>query len=480
MALGRALLIACLATWLARPVAALLCAHHRRWQHRLAWVFALAPLLIPAMLVGYVYINFATPLIRYPLLHELLYLVLVLMKLTPIAILVVCFAPAPAMTDAAVHCKRLLNGGWGMGWRQRLDLLTYWMRGRGRPLMAGFAAVFLLAFGEFELASLMEVRLGLRQVIGTWTVKLYDLQVGGTLLGETLKSVLVPLAIELIVIGMILVLLLRQRRFSSQGYSASLPPQTKRAQRMAWCYLTLAMLVTVCVPVAVVLLWSLPGWRGLINEPVVLKVIPNSVAFGIAGAAGAYLLGRASIALGAYGASRRRIARWLGAVPIVACVPGLLGSLVLGLIVLTLFQMPPLHWFYDTAIPLVVGLAVLLLPLAVVLILVLGSPSASSDHAIELLGQGPAKPFQAAARRLLWETRKRRRFWIVFVLFYFAYLDLSASTLLAPTALPTVMVQLYNLMHHGRYEQLSAQLVVTIAVPVLILLLASSCTIKRD
>ena len=473
LALGRALVIALLASWLARPIAALLLTPGKPWRRRLAWACVLAPLLTPSLLIGYAYIHFAMPLVKYPLLHEGLYVLLVLMKLVPIGALVVCFAPPPAMTDAAVHCRRLLAASGAAKsrrwWRNWLGLLPYWLRGRGRSVAAAFAAVFLLAFGEFEIASLLEIRIGLRQNVGTWTVWLYDLQAGGMPLARTLRYALLPVAIELVVVGLVLVLLLRQRRW---GAGAPVDPvrQTKVRRVVAWCYVAAALLIVSIVPAVVVLRWGLAGWRGLVADPTMLGEMRHSLFFGAAGAVVAYLAGRALLATKRGGIGVGRAVAIVG-----ACVPGLLGSLVLGLLVLAAFQLTPLNLAYDTALPLIVALALLLLPLAVVLTLVLlPSRPASSDHAVDLLGQGPAKPFQAAARRLVWETRHRRVFAVLFLLFYFAFLDLSASALLAPTTMQTVTVRMYNLMHFGRTAVLATLLCATVLVPAVILLCAAA------
>src|SRR5690606_8361386 len=65
-------------------------------------------------------------------------------------------------------------------------------RGPGRPMVLAAAAVYLLAFQEFELASLL--------LTTTWTVRLFDLQVGGMPLARTLPQVVLPVLCELLVL----------------------------------------------------------------------------------------------------------------------------------------------------------------------------------------------------------------------------------------------------------------------------------------
>jgi len=446
---------------MARPLASLLTSQAPTQRRRLAWILLLTPFLTPSLLIGYAYISFATPLVKWPALHESLYVLLVLMKLTPIGALVVCFAPPPAMTDSAVHCRRLLCPTRSGLWHRLTALWPFWIRGRGRIALAGFGVVFLLAFGEFEIASLLELRIGLRQNIGTWTVWIYDLQAGGTPLATTLQYALIPAACELLVIGLVLVLLLNQRN-KRPGLPIDPPGQSRLCRPLAWCYLVVAVVVVSLVPAASVLRWGVQSWQVVAFSPNTYTEIGNSLLFGAAAAVLVYLIAWRLLAMTRSGPT------------IAACLPGLLGSLVLGLAVLAVFQHSPLNRAYDTPLPLVVALAVLLLPVAVVLTLVLRpGRRGTSDHVVDMLGRTRAKPMAAAARQLAWETRGRIRFWIVFIVFYFGYLDLSATALLAPTSMPVVTVRMYNQMHFGRTCALSALLCAAMAAPAVVLLLSA-------
>ena len=461
LALCRAMAIAGVAVCMAQPLASLLTSQASTQRRRLAWLLLLTPFLTPSLLIGYAYISFATPLVKWPVLHESLYVLLVLMKLTPIAALVVCFAPPPAMTDSAVHCRRLLCTARPRPWSRLAALWPFWIRGRGRIAIAAFGVVFLLAFGEFEIASLLELRIGLRQNIGTWTVWIYDLQTGGTPLATTLRYALVPAACELLVIGLVLVLLLN-RRNKAPGLPIDPARQSRLRRRLAWCYLVVAVVIVSIVPAASVLRWGVQSWQVVALNPDTYAEIGNSLLFGAAGAVVAYLIAWRLLAMTRVGLT------------IAACLPGLLGSLVLGLTVLAVFQLSPLNRAYDTPLPLVVALSVLLLPVAIVLMLVLRpGKRGSSDHIVDMLGVTCAQPMASAARRLAWETRGRLRFWIVFVVFYFGYLDLSATALLAPTSMPVVTVRMYNQMHFGRTDALSALLCAAVAAPVIFLLISA-------
>ena len=203
-----------------------------------------------------------------------------------------------------------------------------------------------MAFGDFELASLWSIK--------TWTVLIFDAQTGGLALPETLRLAAGPLLIEGVVLAGLLWQLPR-----TQG--ALVRPATQQSPALpgaAWIYLTLAALGVTGLPLALVIGQSLSGWRAVAEN----FVLGNEVL-----ASGLFAFGATSLA--AFGArvSRRRsvgggLGRWfwLGG-------PGLLGALVISLLILALFQWAPLRSAYDTPLPLLLALVILLLPLALLL-----------------------------------------------------------------------------------------------------------------
>ena len=76
--------------------------------HRRVWVLLLAPYLMPALLVGYAYSNFSLALVHHPAANAAVYVMLLVLKLAPVAALALFFAPNP-LTAEARHC-RLLPG----------------------------------------------------------------------------------------------------------------------------------------------------------------------------------------------------------------------------------------------------------------------------------------------------------------------------------------------------------------------------------
>jgi hypothetical protein len=71
-------------------------------MRRIIWVSLLAVFLTPVMLLGYTYADFSTRLfVQNPVARELLYDTLQALRLVPLAVLVLHFAPRPVSREAA-------------------------------------------------------------------------------------------------------------------------------------------------------------------------------------------------------------------------------------------------------------------------------------------------------------------------------------------------------------------------------------------
>jgi hypothetical protein len=133
------------------------------------------------------------------------------------------------------------------------------------------------------------------------------------------------------------------------------------------------------------------------------------------------------------------------------------------LFILALFQTPPLRSVYDTPLPLLLALAILLLPLA----LLLGALRSSPTPALHIARQ-------LGSRRLLWVMETRPQAAALGLLFCCAWFDFTASSILAPVGLTPVFARLHNLAHYGQTAVLSAMLLAAFAVPVLALMLVGA------
>ncbi len=274
-ALCRGAVVAALAVLAGMRLSALLAGRGGR-ARRLLWAAVLLPFLTPALLVGYGWSNFSLSLVRHPAANELLYDALVLAKLAPVAAFVLYFAPA-FLSPQAVHCRRLLRRRES-GARALAAYAAFLARGPLRAGMVAFGLVFLLAFGEFEIASLMGVR--------TWTVGLFDAHAGGLALAESLRLAALPALTELALLVLLLVALFRARGTPQGGGARRRPGGAARA--LTWCYVGAALLLVTLVPGCIVLRGTWEGLRVLVERFAMGKDILASALFGAAGAACAY------------------------------------------------------------------------------------------------------------------------------------------------------------------------------------------------
>jgi ABC-type Fe3+ transport system permease subunit len=427
LALARALIVAGLAVAVALWLSGWLAAQRGRRQ-TLAWTLLLAPFFTPPLLISYAFAQFALALIAAPLGHEALYLGVLTLKLAPVAVIIRLLAPPPLSAEGW-HAYRLLGVA---SWRERV---LFRLQGEGRSLGLAAGLVFLLAFADFELASLWSVK--------TWTVSIFDAQIGGLTLTETLRLAATPLLVQIAVLA----LLARAAR-GSCGQPGTPFARPFSARRGPWIYLGSAAALLTVLPLALISAQAGAGFRVLAKNFVLGPEIGASVLFALSAAVGASALAR-------WARGRTR--------PLLLAPPGLLGALVVSLLLLALFQMPLLRAAYDTPLPLALALSVLLLPLAL-LLGALWTPPTPARHLARQIG----------SRRLLWELEVRPQAVAFGLLFCTAYFDFTASSILAPTGLTPVFVRLHNLAHYGQTAVLSAMLLAAFAVPVLGVVLAGA------
>ncbi len=440
-----------------------------------AWIVLFVPFLIPAPLVGYAYGRFALSLVRHPLLGELFYSLILALRLAPVAALVIRLAPA-TITREAVHCHRLgvlrvapatdgreeakhyhPGGGKGSMFSRAAFALHVWRRPAGIAL----ALTFLMAFGDFELATLLGVR--------TWTVTLFDAHAGGLALSSALGMVLAPALIEAAVLFVIMAVAFGGRRLSGAA-SGAVRRRGLMAPAISSACVALALLVTVIVPLAVITRSMLGGLRALGEGMRLMPEILAALLFAASAAILAWLVAGWMVnAGGSRSPGRRRLA---GALAL--SVPGLLGALVLSLLLLSLFQIPGLRAAYDTPGPLLLAHLLLLLPLGMLLRLLLRRARPSESlHVAALLQRSDHVAQRGAGRAILRRLRGNGAFWALFLLFCWAYFDMTAASILAPVRMTPVFVRLYNLMHYGRTAVLSVMVCLALAAPLAVLALAA-------
>jgi ABC-type Fe3+ transport system permease subunit len=415
--------------------------NRRRW----VWMLMLIPLLTPGLFVGYAYSNFSLSLIHHSSWSTVLYAALVWLKYTPVAALALHVAPRE-VSDAGLHCRRLAGRAMRASGNA---LVMFWLRGPGRPILLAFTLVFLLAFGEFEIASLM--------LVSSWTVMLFDAQVGGMELMSSLKMAVAPMLVEVAVFGGAVIWIVRarggQERLVRSGVGSG-----RGATGWAWLILGGAVGLVTVLPAWIVMRGA---WTGLGGVWVIQREVMVSVGF-------------ASVsAMLAMWAARGMLRRWGKWGCVAASVPGLMGPLLTGLMLVAVFQLPVARMVYDSPVPLLAGFVVLLMPVAVLLMLLMRVDRKTSGvHVAQLMGRSSVPVVREHSVRLRWVLSTRRVMWTGLLLFFWAYFDVTMSHLLAPVGMTPVTVRLYNQMHYGQMTVLSAMVSVAVLAPVGLGLLA--------
>ncbi|MEX2215328.1 MAG: hypothetical protein WD768_14440 [Phycisphaeraceae bacterium] len=414
--------------------------------------FLAAIFFMPTVIVGYAYSDGPWSLVRHPWLNDLLYSTLLLLKLLPIAVAALYFAPPPSIDAAACHLRRLAPPSSTMAAQRIRQAWRFFLHGPLRAITLAFVAVFLLAFTDFELASLLNSLAGREHSAFTWTIALHQAQqlnVQSTTLVAWAAS---AAAIEAIVIIIGLTMLLRARR----GRIGQHHPQTsagKRPRVIGWITLAFAAIAILLLPGWIILRGSVEGVASLLANFRFADELASSLYF----ACGATALVVAALMF------LPRSLRW------VIALPGLLGGIVLSMLILLAFQWPVLRELYHTPVPLVLGLTLLLLPVAVVLRgLFDAAEPGTSVHAARMLYERGDAAQHRAGRSLLWHLRGRPWLALAAIVFTLAYFELVVSVTLAPVGMSPAIVELYNQMHFGQRAVLSATVMLTMAVPVVI------------
>lgn len=499
LALVRAIFIATLATLASGPTSRWLATQRGR-ARLLAWGLLVVPFFTPTLLISYGMVRFSIALIVSTWGHEALYVGVLGLKLFPVAVVIRVLLPPPLSAEG---CYTYHLAAPASPWSQRWFHLR--AAGQGPWIAAGL--VFLLAFADFELASLWSVK--------TWTMAVFDAQIGGFALTDTLRLAAFPFCIQLAV----LVALILSRKDSAIGRTESSFPsrfkkphgapttaavQTRKilplranpsahefasglkpvrdeapmAQRslcapfkslcalcgkidfplwlhrcrapfLPWLYLAISAAFVTLIPLGIVIVQAIPGVPRLFENFVLGRELGASLLFAVGATA-------AAAALVTFTPRSRVPALFLAA-------PGLFGALTISLIVLALFQVPMLRELYDTPVPLVLALTVLLLPLA----FLLGALWLRQTAPLYIARQIPS-------RRLIWELQNRPRAIACAILFCWAWFDFTASSILAPTGFTPVFVRLHNLAHYGQTAVLSAMMIAAFATPVAVLLLTGT------
>jgi len=451
-AVWRGIVVALPAVWIASALCAVVdggsqkpASRGRRVVRGLIWAVMLAPLLTPTLLVAYAWRPTALAWVRDPAWVEWLYRGLLLARYAPVAALVLLLAPPPPVSAQAMHAGQLLGRRFQPG---------LWWRGPARRAIVAGAAVFLLSFTEFEIAWLLDIR--------TWTAVIFDAQAARVPLDQMLRMALLPLACQAAVVVPVIWLVLCDTRLSGQ----TAPPRLRGVGSIVTTglYLPVAFVLGCGYPLWIVAAGAVRGLRPLLRQDLTVGTL-QQLGFGVRQGA------LAAVAAVAIALLLRRTHRGAATV---ACVPGLFGPLIVGMLTMTLFRWLPLRGVYDTIVPLSLAHMVWLLPIAVLLVALLGPRRAQAMHAAHLLRQAATPELQRCGRRLIGHLWVRPLIWAGFILFCMAYFELTATAMLAPAGATPATVMAYNNMHYGQYDVLSARVLMSLLLALLLFALVAA------
>ncbi len=417
----------------------------------------LTALLLPSVVVGYGFSAVSIRLVRFPWLNEMVYGGVLLGRYAVICMGVMMIG-GKGRGFGSVSAGRYgaTLAGLDVGWWSRLK---WWCSGWIDRAVVGWLLVFVLVFGEFEIASLMGRP--------AWTVWLFDAQVGGASAGSVGKQMM------WVVLGEIALLATagawfvhRNKQRGDVGLEAeSGEIYSAIRQDRSW----LGKLIAGVGLLGVMFSAGLVGWTGwfVIRSAVggMKRFVVDGRFWGEIGRSGLYAGLSTIIVIGLLLLIQRRGGlrglRWgmFGLMGLLGGV-GLFGGLGVGLVVVRIFQTGVMRGLYDSAAPIVVGQVMVLLPMGWLLLLLKQRQGEKQGaHLAKLMMGARDAASQQAGRGLWWQMRGRAMYWAIGYVFVLGFFELSASAVLYPAGGMPASVRLYNLMHYGESDLLSAMVV---------------------
>lgn len=425
----------------------------------LLFTLILAPLLVPELIVGYAWWLISLKLVHYPFLIELIYSGLVLLKVVPVGMICVTLSAPSAISSEADFIRKSVRSPAAQITKTR----SLWSFFLWKTLFRGFpigALLFLLAFQEFEMASLL--------YRDTWTVWIFDAQAGGVPVIKTLSFITGPLLIELLLIAGVAFVLSQLKKQPTLNQRDQTRDIARVSTILSWGYLLVAFFMIGLVPFAFIGWGSLLALSSLLQNQLQLQGTIQESAWGLLYGISS---GIAAWGLAAFFFARKQTLR-IRVPGFIFCLPGLCGALTLAILIASVFLTTYGYWLYDTPLALFIALVLFLLPRAVFLKLVLQTQSKNSAfYLTKLLSQSKGKVQALKGDQLRWSVNGRIQYWAVVVLAFWAYWNVTLSSILAPNQAQPSAVRLYNLMHYGQNSILSAITLLSLCIPVCVSLL---------
>lgn len=395
----------------------------------------LAPLLTPTLVISYACAPIALSLTDTPRALLAFYSGLLVLKLAPLAALARRLMP-PSLSAEGAFCAELLPR------RSIMEHLRFRLLSVGGAPWLAAVLIFLLAFGDFELASLLSVQ--------SWTVKLFDAHAGGIELAHAFRLTAWPILVQslpiLIGIG-----------FLAQTATPAAVHDASKSPSLLWFVLPAAVSLLPVARVASLAAGSVSGfrWSDAFGQDLLVSIVVAAISAGIAWL-WVSLMSRSYTRL-------------------LLTLPALFGSLVLAIGVLRLSRggwVPEAFW--NNPIPLIFAEVLLLMPAAVLIRFLLETRTPTAGlHLARMAG----------SRKLLLDLALLPRLLAFGVLFALAFFEFTAADILAPVGLTPVFARLHNLAHYGQTAVLSWMLLLAFITPASLLALtigAARLYARRD
>ena len=389
-------------------------------------LLALMPITVPPLLPAYAYSAFSINFQTQPILNEILYCSIMIFRAIPISLLLFILIPS-SLSQSSRFCNALLPE----------KTSSHFTRNSREITIACLTTLFI--FHDYEIASLLRIH--------HWTVVLFNAHAGGLVMNLTgsLKMVILPALSSLSLVAL--------SYYCIRNCQAKKEIVSKR--KPAAIIITICSLVLIfIIPLLIVFSNSLNGLKDVFNNGWMQKEFINSLSLSII--ATICCLAFSSVLIQA---QKKYI--------LISLIPGLLGSLILGLFFIYLFNLPLLNLTKQSILPLTLALVAYGIPLAIVISIAIKSSYSLKTPSISLLKETKRKSVQ-------WISFYQPALLITLPLFCYLWFDLTISSMLAPASVTTLFPRLYNLMHYSENQKLSATVLLTSFIPFIVYLLIFS------
>jgi hypothetical protein len=461
-------------------------------SRRLWMFFAVLPFFVPELLIGFNYrltatqLSQGTPRLLAAFSTEFLYLLLLVARSTAFGVAVRQMVTRSSVSRESLHAwdslrpsnsSRLSCSPTMMQWRQGWLMLR--LTGHWRSSLIAWSIMALTSFQEFETAALMQID---RYPV-TWSVWLFDAHADRQPLSDSVRMILGPLFIELILLSPALWMLLRHAPKAAVSSFTSHPDSSRHQPNRLLSLLCLSPGIGLFLlwPLSINLFSALNGLRALLGNPDMFQMaaeqILTSTGFAVAAAALAINVAGMMQATSKPHGPNQSPQPLHQQLFLLLLLPGLIGSLVLSLLLLAAFQHSLLRPLYDTWLPMLLGQSMAILPRSFALVAMMNQMmERSSLHSASLLMSSPHPEIRRRVSRIFWRMTTFPWQLCGLVIAQWCFWDVTTASILRPVQLEPVVTRLYNEMHYGRTESLMSLAGLAMLIPVVLWTLLAAFT----